>query len=98
MKRYALDPYVVDVLMPDLVGHDRKPGAFLVYLCLSCAAERGNRLSVALSLQDIAARTGLAKSTVQNAIRHLRRRGLLDPDVVASTSEPVRRITRPWIR
>jgi hypothetical protein len=30
-----LDDYVVDVLMPDLVGHDRHPSAFLVYLFLS---------------------------------------------------------------
>lgn len=98
MKRYAIDTYVVDVLMPDLVGHDRKPAAFLVYLCLSCESERGNRLSVALSLQEIAVRTGLAKSTVQTAIRHLKRRGLLDSNVVASTSEPIRRIAKPWIR
>ena len=29
-----LDPYVTDVLMPDLVGHDRQPSAFLTYLFL----------------------------------------------------------------
>ncbi len=98
MKRYAIDPYVVDVLMPDLVGHDRKPAAFLVYLCLACASERGQRQNVALSLQEIAVRTWLAKSTVQTAIRHLKRRLLLDPDVIASTSEPIRRITMPWLR
>ena len=26
----TLDPYVVDTLMADLVGHDRQPSAFLV--------------------------------------------------------------------
>ena len=28
----SLDHYVVDTLMRDLVGHDRRPSAFLVYL------------------------------------------------------------------
>jgi hypothetical protein len=34
MSTLALDPYVVDVLLPDLVGHDRSPAAFLVYIYL----------------------------------------------------------------
>lgn len=34
MQKIALDSYVIDVLMPDLVGHDRRPAAFLVYLFL----------------------------------------------------------------
>lgn len=97
MKRYAIDGYVVDVLMADLVGHDRTPAAFVVYLCLACASERKGSASVALSLQDIAVRTGLAKSTVQAAIRHLEKRGLLDASVAASTDAPVRRVARPWI-
>ncbi len=97
MKRYAVDAYVVDVLMADLVGHDRTPAAYLVYLCLACAAERKGSAAVAMSLQDIAVRTGLAKSTVQAAIRHLKRRGLLDASVTASTESPLRRVARPWI-
>jgi len=28
----SLDNYVVDVLLRDLVGHDRRPVAFLAYL------------------------------------------------------------------
>jgi hypothetical protein len=31
---FAVDHYVVDVLLRDLVGHDRSPAAFLVYLFL----------------------------------------------------------------
>ncbi len=96
MKRYAIDAYVVDVLMADLVGHDRTPAAFIVYLCLACAAERKGSSSVPISLQEIAVRTGLAKSTVQAAIRHLKKRGLLDASVAATTDAPVRRIARPW--
>ena len=34
------DPYLLDSLMPDLVGHDRQPSAFLVYLYLSHRAAR----------------------------------------------------------
>ena len=34
MPRLTLDEYVVDVLMPDLVGHDRRPSAFIVFLFL----------------------------------------------------------------
>ena len=98
MKRYAVDSYVIDVLMPDLVGHDRKPAAFLVYLCLLCESEQRRSAAVPISLQEIAARTGLAKSTVQSAIRHLKRRKLIDPSVDSTTVDPVRRVGKPWLR
>ena len=93
----SLDPYVVDVLMPDLVGHDRKPSAFVVYLYLSAAASRSGRDRVGASLQTIATRTGLSKSAVQSALRHLRRRGLVADEEVAAT-DPVRVVVRPWAR
>ena len=34
MSPLPLDEYIIDGLMPDLVGHDRPPLAFLVYLLL----------------------------------------------------------------
>ena len=34
MNHIAIDEYVLDVLLPDLVGHDRSAPAFLVYLVL----------------------------------------------------------------
>jgi hypothetical protein len=34
MSKLMPDEYVVDVLMPDLVGHDRRPAAFIVFLFL----------------------------------------------------------------
>jgi len=98
MQRLHLDAYVVDILMPDLVGHDRRPAAFLVYLYLLRRAAASKRDSVSVSLQSIATRTGLSKSTVQTAIRHLQRRGLLDPAVSATVTNPVRRVLRPWSR
>ena len=91
------DPYVVDVLMPDLVGHDRKPSAFIVYLYLAGVARRTGRDRVSASLETIAVRTGLSKSSVQSAIRHLRRRGLLKDEPVSPT-DPTRVVLRPWIR
>jgi hypothetical protein len=96
--RVSIDSYVIDVLMPDLVGHDRRPAAFLVYLFLQRHARPNRRGEVPVSLQMIATRTGLSKSTVQNAIRHLKRRRLLDPDLETTTSAPVRRVLHPWIR
>jgi hypothetical protein len=96
MQRIALDAYVFDVLMPDLVGHDRRPACFIVYLFLLGKAARGRSDAVSVSLQTIATKTGLSKSTVQAALRHLRRRKLLDPTVTATVTHPVRVILRPW--
>jgi hypothetical protein len=96
MERFSLDPYVVDVLMPDLVGHDRRPATFLVYLFLLRQAAKGRRDVVCVSLQSIATKTGLSKSTVQAAIRHLRRRRLIDPALAATPAAPTRKVMRPW--
>jgi CRP-like cAMP-binding protein len=98
MQRFTMDAYVVDVLMPDLVGHDRRPATFLVYLFLLRQTARVRRDSVSVSLQTIATKTGLSKSTVQSALRHLRRRRLIDPALSASVTAPVRRVLRPWAR
>jgi hypothetical protein len=98
MQRLSVDAYVVDVLMPDLVGHDRRPATFIVYLYLLRCAANAKRDLVSVSLQTIATKTGLSKSTVQGAIRHLRRRRLLDPAVMATVKDPVRRVLRPWSR
>jgi len=93
----SFDAYVVDTLMPDLIGHDRKPSAFAVYLYLAGAARRTGRERVSASLETIAVRTGLSKSSVQSALRHLRRRGLIKDEPVSSL-DPVRTVLRPWIR
>jgi len=96
MARLVLDTRVVDLLLPDLVGHDRRPAAFLVYLFLLRHSREAPRDAVSMSLQSIATKTGLAKSTVQSAIRHLKRRRLLDPQLQATVSAPLRRVLRPW--
>jgi hypothetical protein len=96
MEKIAFESYVIDVLMPDLVGHDRRTAAFVVYLFLLRRSGRGRRSTISVSLQSIATKTGLSKSSVQSAIRHLKRRGLLDPAVKSTVTNPVRRVLRPW--
>ncbi len=98
-----VDPYVVDVLMRDLIGHDRQPSAFLVYLFLSTRTEakigaRRRGGMVAISLRDIAEATGLSKSVVQVALRTLKRRELIGADSAHATAVPTYRVLRPWRR
>jgi hypothetical protein len=91
-----LDGYIVDVLMRDLVGHDKMPSAFLVYLFLTVQTEREMRRGVAASFATIAAATGLSKTSVQSAIRHLNRRKLISVSKTAPTAVPVYRLNRHW--
>lgn len=98
MSKISLHPYVVDVLMRDLVGHDRSPSAYLVYLWLWARTEGGRRRHAA-SLQTIALETGLSKSSVQNAVRSLRgRRRLIATESPGPTQPPVYEVLTPWIR
>jgi hypothetical protein len=93
-----LDPYVVDVLMRDLVGHDHTPSAFLVYLWLWGRTDGGSR-RFAASLAGIALETGLSKSSVQNAVRQLsRRRQLIRVTREGPTTPPVYEVLKPWRR
>jgi len=92
----ALDTYVLDVLMRDLVGHDKKPSAFIVYLYLAVRIEREMTHSVQASYGAIAAATGLSKSAVQHAIAHLKKRKLVLVARDSSTSTPQYRLHRHW--
>ncbi|WP_420615101.1 MarR family transcriptional regulator [Candidatus Palauibacter sp.] len=88
-----IDPHVIDVLLPDLVGHDRHPSAYLTYLYLyrqtvDEAAE--------LSLTQIAEGTGLSKRAVQAALARLQRRGLVDVERDSITSVGRYTVNRPW--
>lgn len=89
-----LDRYVVDVLMPDLVGHDRKPSTFLVYLLI----EALDGMREPLGYSAIAERTGLSRRSCQNAIAHLERRGLIAVERRAYNEAAWFRPLRPWIR
>jgi hypothetical protein len=92
----ALDAYVTDVLMRDLVGHDKSPSAFLVYLYLWAQTRGRNIDSVAPSHQGIADATGLSKSAVQGAIRILARRKLVRAQKPTVTSTPEYNVECPW--
>jgi DNA-binding transcriptional MocR family regulator len=98
MAAFTLDRYVIDTLMPDLVGHDKQPSAFIVYLYLwSRGATLKNRRAPA-SLQQMSLDTGLSKSAVQQAIRTLRRRKLLTSRQASATSVPEYALAAPWRR
>ena len=91
----ALDRYVVDTLMRDLVGHDRCPSAFIVYLAIYAAGAEGRAL---FSYQAMADLTGLSKRTCQNAVTHLHRRGLVQITRKGGTDAAEYRPLRPWHR
>lgn len=92
------DAYLLDSLMPDLVGHDRQPSAFIVYLYLAHRVTRARVRSIAISLQGISADTGLSKTAVQRAIRTLVRRRLLRVDKQGRTAVPAYTVLRAWGR
>lgn len=96
-KPYAFDPYIVAVLMRDLVGHDRAPSSYLVYLHLTANAQ-GRSKEMAASLQMIADATGLSKSSVSKALKHLRRRRLIETTRGGATDIPTHKVLTPWRR
>ena len=93
-----VDDYVLDVLMRDLIAHDQKPSAFLVYLFLFGRAARKRWRPVAMSLRMIAEETGLSKSAVQTALDTLRYRELVSTTRTHATAVPEHRVLRHWIR
>lgn len=90
-----LDRYVIDVLMRDLVGHDRCPSAFIIYLAIYGAAAEGRALFSYRSMADL---TGLSKRTCQNAVARLHRRGLVQISRKGATDAAEYRPMRPWDR
>ena len=89
------DRYVIDVLMRDLVSHDRSPAAFIVYVAIHAAAADGRAL---FSYQAMADLTGLSKRTCQNAVARLHRRGLVEISRKGGTDAAEYRPLRPWAR
>lgn len=91
----VLDDYITEVLMRDLVGHDRRPVAFLIYLWL--AAEHSRRGSpVRISYHDLAELTGVSKSSTQAAVAWLVRRKLLAVEKATVTATPEYTVLTPW--
>lgn len=90
-----LDDYIIDVLMRDLVGHDRKPASFLVYLWLASEQAR-QRTEVSASYEQIAEAIGISKSSAQAAVRWLLKRKLLAVRKETMTSTPSYTVRSPW--
>ena len=92
-----VDDYVIDVLMRDLVGHDRRPASFLVYLWLM-AEQRTRRGPVRVSYQELAESIGVSKSAAQAAVGWLLRRKLLAATKETVTATPCYNVLTPWRR
>ena len=95
MDSIPVDTYVFDVLMRDLIGHDKHPSAFLVFLHLwrRTAETKG---TVFVSYQSIADASGLSKSAVQDAIATLERRKLVRVQRKSPTATPGYTLVCHW--
>jgi DNA-binding transcriptional ArsR family regulator len=98
MSTLPVDTYVFRTLMPDLVGHDRHPSAFLVYLHLWERSAGARQRGVPASLRELAEGTGLSKRAVQTALGVLARRRLVSARRDGPTSVPEYTVHRPWAR
>ncbi|ASG25277.1 hypothetical protein FBZ91_11079 [Nitrospirillum viridazoti] len=93
IAKAEIDRYVLDTLMRDLVGHDHRPSAYLVYLALVADAVNGRTM---LSHAELAERTGLSKRAVQDALRHLAGRDLVAITRTRRTEPAVVEPRFPW--
>jgi hypothetical protein len=98
MSTIPVDQYILDSLMPDLVGHDRQPSAFVVYLNLWRRTHGDSQGTAQVALQDIAEATGLSKRSVQDALGWLSKRKLVSISRASITAVPVYTVLRPWRR
>ena len=96
MLTHVEDEYVVDVLMRDLVGHDRRPVSFLVYLWLAAEQQRQGK-AVTISYQQLAESIGISKSSAQAAAGWLARRKLIVVNKAGFTATPSYSVQRPWL-
>jgi hypothetical protein len=94
-ERIPVDAYVIDALMPDLVGHDRRASAFIVFMYLWRRTRGGTKASV-VSHSMMASGTGLAKRSVQVAFDWLCRRGLVDVKRASKTAASTVRLRCHW--
>lgn len=93
-----IDEYILETLMRDLVGHDRQPSAYLVYVFLWFETHGKKQPAAQMALIDIAEGVGLSKRGVQDALGHLGRRKLIAVERESITAVPVYTVLRPWRR
>src|ERR1700739_2355661 len=90
-----LDEYVLDSLMRDLVGHDRRPVSYFVYLWLAAEQQR-QRKPVSISYGDLAESVGVSKSSAQSAVAWLIHRKLISSSKANVTATPSYAVQTPW--
>jgi hypothetical protein len=93
-----IDPYLIDVLLPDMIGHDKRPAAFALYLWLFAMTRGYGRESAFFSYATLTDRTGLSKSSVQRAVAWLERRELVRVRKPSPTATPEYTVLTPWRR
>jgi len=93
-----IDAYVVDILLPDMIGHDKRPAAFALYLWLFAMTRGSGRDAAFFSYATLTDRTGLSKSSVQRAVAWLERRELLRVRKASATATPEYTVLTPWRR
>jgi len=57
-----VDPYVFDVLMGDLIGHDRQPSAFVLYLLIWRLTDGGKKEERAHQFAHVERADGLVEA------------------------------------
>jgi hypothetical protein len=97
-KTVTLDGYVFDVLLADLVGHDRRTASFILYVWLWAMTRARGREAAFFSYQIMTDGTGLSKSAVQRAVSWLERRQLLRIRKGSPTAVPEYTVLTPWRR
>jgi hypothetical protein len=89
------DDYVHDTLMRDLVGHDRRPASFLIYVWL-VAEEQRRKGAVSISYNELAENIGISKSSAQAGIGWLLQRKLISARRDTVTAKPAYTTQTPW--
>ena len=97
-KTLSIDTHLVDVLLPDLVGHDKRASSYVLYLWLYAMTKGVGRKSAFFSYQMLTDRTGLSKRAVQRAVEHLERRQLIRVARKSRTAIPEYSVLSPWRR
>ena len=90
-----IDDYIFDGLMRDLVGHDRRPACFLVYVWLAAEQQRRKKPLI-ISYRELAECTGISKSSAQAAVGWLVRRKLISVTKEKATATPTYLVQTPW--
>jgi DNA-binding GntR family transcriptional regulator len=98
MHVLEIDGYILDTLMRRLVGHDRQPSAYLVYLLLWRLTHGKGRPRVQIALTDIAEEIGISKRSVQDALGWLHKQKLISVERENITAIPRYTVLRPWRR